>query len=62
MAEGKFGYFYADYQGIQLALNTNPMSGYFTDFQIFGRALSKKELYDFTSCKSFSKGKILVQK
>jgi hypothetical protein len=56
VAVTSFGYFNADYQGMQIALNTNPMSGYFTDFQLFGRALSERELHDFTSCRVFLKG------
>ena len=32
------------------------MSGYFTDFQWFGHALSTQELHDITSCKTFQKG------
>ena len=38
--------------------NNGPYSGYFTDYQIFSRALTAKEMYDITSCKSFLKGDI----
>ena len=44
--------------GQQLFENNAPFSGYFTDYQIFGRALSAQEMYDITSCKSFAKGDI----
>ena len=38
--------------------NINPLFGYFTDYQIFGKSLSAQEMYDITSCKSFKEGDI----
>ena len=46
------------FSGQLLFPNHAPCSGYFTDYQIFGRALSTEEMYDITSCKSFPQGDI----
>ena len=48
----------AHWSGQQLAENKSPFSGYFTDYQIFGRSLTTQEMYDITSCKSFPEGDI----
>ena len=55
---GWFGSWSNDlWNGIYMAENMRSVPGYFTDFQWFGRALSEKEIYDITTCRSFPKGK-----
>ena len=39
-----------------MAANKFSASTYFTDFQWFGRALSEKEVFEITTCRSFAKG------
>ena len=46
------------YSGMLLFPNHEPFSGYFTDFQVFGSALSTNEMYGITTCKTFPKGDI----
>ena len=46
------------WSGATLAWNHAKFSGYLTDIQLFGRALSAQEMYDVTSCKEFLKGDI----
>ena len=46
------------WSGATLAWNHAKFSGYLTDLQIFGRALSREEMYDLTSCRTFPKGDI----
>ena len=46
------------WSGAMLAMTGLPISGYFTDLQIFGQTLSAPEMHDITSCKSFKEGDI----
>ena len=39
-------------------MNIDRFSGFFTDYQIFGRSLTADEMHDITLCKSFASGDI----
>ena len=44
------------YNGFMIGYNQYIYNGYLADIQIFGRALSKQEMVDITTCKNFPKG------
>ena len=51
-----FGFWRDTWNGFYMADNMWSVPAYLTDVQWFGRALSQKEIWDITTCKSFAKG------
>ena len=49
---------YHYWSGFMIGPNTQPLSGYLTDIQIFGESLTTEEMHDITSCKLSKKGDI----